>query len=108
MKNKDIKPLETEEVVKAIEPVKEEKVKPATSTDSNEHKVYCGPSVKGVARQYTVYSGGLPEAVKAFMEAHPLAKQLIVPVNRLADMRLKLETKGSKEMLIYQKLRSEL
>lgn len=108
MKNKDIKLLETEEVVKAIEPVKEEKVKPATSTDSNEHKVYCGPSVKGVARQYTVYSGGLPETVKTFIEKHPLAGQLIVPVSKFAGMRTKLEIKGSKEMLIYQKLRSEL
>ena len=70
--------------------------------------VYCGPSVRGVARQYTVFNGGLPEMVKDFAAKHPIAKTLIVPVDRFADMRRKLETKGTAEALIYKKLKSEL
>lgn len=70
--------------------------------------VYCGPSVRGVARQYTVFNGGLPEMVKNFAFDHPLAKALIVPVERFADMRRKLETKGTAEALIFTKLKLEL
>lgn len=70
--------------------------------------VYCGPSVRGVARQYTVFSGGLPDMVKDFAAKHPIAKALIVPVDKFAEMRRKLETKGTAEALIYKKLKSEL
>lgn len=75
---------------------------------TKESQVYCGPSVKGIARQYTVYSGGLPESVKEFIDKHPIASQLIVPVSMFPSMRTELETKGSRAMLIYNKLRSEL
>lgn len=107
-KTKENKSLETKEVAAVTEEVREEQASTETVVDDKESKVYCGPSVKGVARQYTVYSGGLPEAVNDFIAKHPLAAQLIVPVSRFADMRTKLETKGSKEMLIYNTLRSEL
>ena len=33
--------------------------------------VYCGPTVRGVAKQYTVFSGGIPEALEDFSERHP-------------------------------------
>lgn len=96
--------------------IKETEVTEATAEDTAvaetvaepEAQVYCGPSVKGVARQYTVYSGGLPEAVKGFIDKHPIASQLIVPVSKFPEMRTELETKGSRAMLIYNKLRSEL
>lgn len=52
-----------------------------------EHKtpcVYCGPSVRGVARQYTVYaSGNTPAALDEFVKQHPAAKNLLVPVDAL-------------------------
>lgn len=96
--------------------IKEAEVTEAAAEDTTaaeavaepEAQVYCGPSVKGVARQYTVYSGGLPEAVKGFIDKHPIASQLIVPVSKFPEMRTELETKGSRAMLIYNKLRSEL
>lgn len=30
--------------------------------------VYCGPSIKGVARQYTAYNNGIPEGLKQAAE----------------------------------------
>lgn len=70
--------------------------------------VYCGPSIRGVARQYTVFNGGLPEHVRDYAEQHPLIKTLTVPVERFAEMRSKLETRGTAEALIFSKLKSEL
>ena len=45
-------------------------------------RVYCGPSVRGVARQYTSFSGELPESMKRFIEQHPMAESLIVPYDK--------------------------
>ena len=73
-----------------------------------EHKtpcVYCGPSVRGVARQYTVYaSGNTPAALDEFVKQHPAAKNLLVPVERFAQTRKALETAGTAESILYNKI----
>ncbi len=76
--------------------------------EKKESYVYCGPSVRGVARQYTVYSGETPELLEAFVKEHPTAKALIVPVSRFAETRRKLETAGTAEALLYKQIRSEM
>ena len=70
--------------------------------------VYCGPSVRGVARQFTVYSKGVPDALKTFTKQHPAAKGLLVSVSAFAAMRARLETPGTAESILFQKIRSEL
>lgn len=70
--------------------------------------VYCGPSVKGVARQFTVYRGGIPNALKDFVEAHQIAKRLLIPENQFAQVRVRLETPGTTEYIILQRLKDEL
>ena len=70
--------------------------------------MYCGPSVRGVARQYTVYNGGIPDVVKQFITEHPAAKGLLVSVERFAQVRIKLETRGTAESIIYKKVKDEL
>jgi len=88
--------------------VMEQSAKAAEDPEDSGSHVYCGPSIRGVARQYTVFNGGLPEHVKEFAEQHPLIKALTVPVDRFAEMRSKLETRGTAEALIFSKLKSEL
>ena len=46
--------------------------------------VYCGPTVPNVARQYTVYSYGVPKELEAFIQEHPAARRLMVAVERFA------------------------
>ena len=70
--------------------------------------VYCGPSVRGVARQFTVYHGGIPDALKAFIMEHRAAKGLIVSVERFAQVRTRLETPGTGESILFRKVRAEL
>lgn len=71
--------------------------------------VYCGPSVRGVARQYTVYAAGhTPAALDEFMEQHPAAKGLLVPVEAFAATRKALETAGTAQAILYNKVKSEL
>ena len=88
--------------------IAEIKAEPESPPEDSGTYVYCGPSVRGVARQYTVFNGGIPDYVKDFAEKHPIAKAMIVPLERFAEMRSKLETKGTAEALLYGKLKSEL
>ena len=70
--------------------------------------VYCGPSVRGVARQYTVYARGIPAVLEAFLQAHPAAKGLVVNVERFAQVRSNLSRSGTAEAILFQKIKSEL
>lgn len=70
--------------------------------------VYCGPSVRGVARQYTVYAGEIPAALADFIKAHPAAKGLLVSVEHFARVRSNLGKNGTAEAILYQKIKSEL
>lgn len=70
--------------------------------------VYCGPSVRGVSRQFTTYVGGVPEALKAFVREHPAAKGLMVSVGRFPAVRASLNKAGSAEAIMYKKIKSEL
>ena len=70
--------------------------------------VYCGPSVRGVTRQFTVYHGGIPDALKEFIMEHRAAKGLLVSVERFAQVRQRLETPGTGEFILFRKVRAEL
>ena len=69
-------------------------------------QVYCGPTVRGVAKQYTVYSGELPEELTAFIQKHPEAGALVVPVERFAETRRKLEQAGTAQAILCRKIKS--
>lgn len=70
--------------------------------------VYCGPSVRGVARQYTTYQGGIPDALKEFIKVHPAALGLIVPTGKFPSMRKRLETRGTSEANLYKTVKEAL
>lgn len=70
--------------------------------------VYCGPSVRSVARQYTTYQGGIPNELKEFIKAHPAVRRLIVSTGQFASVRKRMETPGTAEAAIYKKVKAEL
>ena len=70
--------------------------------------VYCGPSVRGVARQYTTYHGGISDALRDFIKAYPEALGLIVPTGNFPAMRKRLETPGTPEAVIYKLVKARL
>ena len=56
--------------------------------------VYCGPTVKNTVKQYTVYhdSKAVPDAVNRFLDAVPMARGLLVPLDKFKDTRVALAT----------------
>lgn len=70
--------------------------------------VYCGPSVRGVAKQYYTYHDELPAPLKEFIKAHPAAKGLIVPLERFPEVRRALDSANSAESILFAKIKKEL
>ena len=92
-------------------PMSEAEVKTAAPVEQEAKTgpvVYCGPSVRGVARQYTVYAGTIPAALADFIQTHPAAKGLLVSVGRFAQVRSNLGRSGTAEAILFQKIKSEL
>ncbi len=71
--------------------------------------VYCGPSIRGVTRQYTIYQGGgLPDPLKEIIKEYPKIKELIVPAGEFQAMRRRLDTPGTPEANLYKAIREAL
>ncbi len=70
--------------------------------------VYCGPSVRGVAKQFTVYHEKLPAELVKFLARHPAAQTLCVPLEDFAATRAGLNTKGSVQDTLYKTILKEL
>ena len=69
--------------------------------------VWCGPSVKGVAAQYTVFTE-MPEALAALVEWLPAARGLVAALDKFPQVRRKLEESGSKESAWYNEVKHSL
>ena len=49
--------------------------------------VYCGPTIPGVAKQYTTYTNGTPTALAEAIKAKPVLGGLVVPLEKLPEVR---------------------
>ncbi len=70
--------------------------------------VYCGPTVRGVTRQYTTYQGGIPDALRDFIKKYPQARELIVSTGQFATVRQRLDTPGTAEAKLYKQVKEML
>ena len=69
--------------------------------------VWCGPSVKGVAAQYTVFTE-MPKQLEALVEQHPAARGLVAALDKFPQVRRKLEESGTKESAWYNEVKHSL
>lgn len=93
----------------------EEKTASANSTKATKVKaavtgkqVYCGPTIHGVAKQYTVFENGLPAKLAELAEQKPVLKALIVPVSKFATTRERVERVGTAESILFAKAAAAL
>lgn len=64
--------------------------------------VYCGPSIKGVARQFTAYNNGIPEGMKAATEKNKVLAAMIVPLEELPEAMRQLRQKSGRIYTLYK------
>lgn len=64
--------------------------------------VYCGPSIKGVVRQFTAYNNGIPEGLKAATEKNKVLAAMIVPLEELPEAMRQLRQKSGRIYTLYK------
>ena len=66
--------------------------------------VYCGPSIPGIVRRNKSFVDGvLPDDFKKFVDEHPIFKELLVPVNELAETNRQLRNPHSSISVFFEK-----
>lgn len=70
--------------------------------------VYCGPTVRGVARQYTTYQGGIPDTLREFIKEYLDARWLIVSTAQFPAYRRRLDTPRTAEAKLYKRVKEQL
>lgn len=70
--------------------------------------VYCGPTIKGIVKQYTSFTDNIPDALAEKAQAVPAIRALIVPLGALAQTRLALGNQGSPESIIFSTIQKSL
>ena len=63
--------------------------------------VYCGPTIPGIAKQYTIYSNGPVPALAAAAQRNPAIGGLIIPLDRLPEAMRQLRTKSGSIYALY-------
>lgn len=74
----------------------------------SEKKVYCGPTIRGVANQYTVFEGGIPAKLEELAKESAAIKTLIVPLEKFAVTRERVERSGTSENILFKKAQAYL
>ena len=67
--------------------------------------VYCGPTVKNTVKQY---SKAVPDAVNRFLDAVPMARGLLVPLDKFKDTRVALENPKSSAGILFAAVKAAL
>jgi len=70
--------------------------------------VYCGPTVRGVAQQFTIFNGGTPEAVQNFCTKYPIAASLAVPLEQFAAVRKHISEGTGRESMLLRSLKKQM
>lgn len=64
--------------------------------------VYCGPTIPGVAKQFTFYRGGVTAGLKAAQERRPVLRALTIPLDQLPEAMKQLEMKHGRIYALYR------
>ena len=64
--------------------------------------VYCGPTLPGVARQYTVYHNSIPAPLAAALADNPALRGLVLPLDRLPEARRDIAGRTGRFYRLYQ------
>lgn len=65
--------------------------------------VYCGPTIPGVAKQFTVYTGGIPVQLKKAIEKNPVLGSLVVALGNLPEVMGQLRQGAGTYFVLYRK-----
>lgn len=66
---------------------------------------YCGPTIPGVAVQFTTYTNGVPAALEEAAKENPVLGGLVVPLDQLPEVRRQFHAGAGRYYTMYCKAR---
>lgn len=69
--------------------------------------VYCGPKITNVVSQYQVFTNGITDLLAQELEAKPLLKAFLVPLDKMPEVRLGLKSGTGRWAALYKKCKEE-
>lgn len=76
---------------------------PKKTTQATGPVVYCGPTIPGVAVQYTTYTNGTPTALAEAIKEKPVLGGLVVPLDKLPEVRRQFHDGAGRYYTLYRK-----
>lgn len=76
---------------------------PKKTTQATGPVVYCGPTIPGVAVQYTTYTNGTPAALAEAIKEKPVLGGLVVPLDKLPEVRRQFHDGAGRYYTLYRK-----
>lgn len=76
--------------------------KPKTQKKAAGTVVYCGPTIPGVAKQYTFYNNGIPAPLEEAIQKNPAMGGLVIPLDQLPDAMKKLSGRHGHIYRLYR------
>lgn len=64
--------------------------------------VYCGPTIPGVAVQFTTYINGMPAALAEAVKEKPVLGGLVVPLDQLPEVRRQFRAGTGRYCTLYK------
>ena len=80
----------------------------AKKTKATNAVAYCGPPIPGVARQYTVYTGGIPTTLAEAIKGNPAMGGLVIPLDQLPEAMKKLRGGHGHIYRLYRLVQAKL
>ena len=66
--------------------------------------MYLGPTIRGVAKNGTVFNGGIPARLSKLAEKKPVVTNLIVSLPDIVKAQKAIDTEGTVEAVSYDRI----
>lgn len=76
---------------------------PKKTAQAASSTVYCGPTIPGVAVQFTTYTNGVPAALAEAVRERPVLGDLVVPLDQLPEVRRQFHAGTGRYYTLYCK-----
>lgn len=87
-------------------------MKPAKKATATERErktvVYCGPTIPGTAKQYTIFNNGIPEGLEKRAEQVPAIRGLVIPLDDLPAAMKSLRSGAGHIYRLYRLVQAKL
>lgn len=76
---------------------------PQKTAQTASSTVYCGPTIPGVAVQFTTYTNGVPATLAETVKENPVLGELMVSLDQLPEVRRQFRAGAGRYYTLYRK-----